>query len=320
MAQRSHRPIIAMPIGDPNGVGPEIALKAAADPSVQQVCQPLIVGDQAILSRLAESLDCKLDGIDFHDVPVLGERQKPGEVTAAAGAATVSYAQAAIQLAVDGRAAAVVAAPHNETAVAAAGISFTGYPGLLAEATGTDPDNVFLMLVTPRFRIVHQTLHVGLRTALDSLTEERVYRGILACYQALKIFQINQPKIGVFGINPHAGENGLFGDDDERITRPAADRARKDGMDVVGPAGADVMLQEQACDGYLAMFHDQGHIPAKLEGRDAAVGLSIGTPILFSSVAHGSAHDIAGLGIADARPMTNVLRRVAEMVQGNNGL
>jgi len=315
-------PSIALPVGDPNGIGPEIALRSAVDPAVLAVCHPVLIADQSVLDQTAARLGLSArvgkatgDGVlSVATVEALKSPMQPGEVTAAAGAAAVAYAQAAIRMAEDGEAAAVVAAPHNETAVAKAGIAFAGYPGLLAETTGTDPDHVFLMLVTPRFRIVHVTLHIGLRQALDRLTTERVLHTLRATDTALQMLGIDAPHIGVFGINPHAGEGGLFGNDDGRITVPAVAAARAEGLRIDGPAGADVMLPTGDCDAYLAMYHDQGHIPAKLEGRGAAVGLSIGAPVLFSSVAHGSAHDIAGTGAADAAPLTNVLKRVAAMV------
>jgi 4-hydroxythreonine-4-phosphate dehydrogenase len=247
-------------------------------------------------------------------VSALGAALQPGAVTADAGRATVAYARHAIALVQSGSADAVVAGPHNETAVARAGISFSGYPGLLAEATGTDPAKVFLMLVSRRLRIVHVTLHMGLRAALDSITAPRVIDAARAADTALRILGIARPRIAACGINPHAGEGGLFGTEDDAIVRPAVEAARRVGIDIDGPGGADVLMAEGRHDAYLAMYHDQGHIPIKLEGRGNSFALSIGTPVLFSTVAHGSAHDIAGTGTADAAALISTIRQLAGLL------
>jgi len=314
------RPIIAVPVGDPHGIGPEIAIRAALDPQVRHACRPVLIADEIVLSTIAARMNLELHTVQTTPVNALKDQPKFGEVAAEAGAATIAYAKAAIQMVNGGQAAAVVAAPHNETAVAKAGIPFAGYPSLLAQETGVLPENVYLMLVTPRFRIVHQTLHVGLRAALDSLSSEKINAALLAIDQMLRGLGIDHTKIAVFGINPHAGEDGLFGDEDETITKPAVEQARAAGISVDGPAGADVLLQENRHDAYLAMFHDQGHIPAKLDGRDTVFGVSIGAPVLFSSVAHGSAHDIAGQGIADPSPMINALVGMSKLLSENRAV
>jgi 4-hydroxy-L-threonine phosphate dehydrogenase PdxA len=323
----AQRPRIALPVGDPNGIGPEIAVAAALDPAVRAAALPLLIADAKVVEAAAAERglsahfhDVRAAGdLELHDVSGLKGERRPGVVGAAAGAATVAYAQAGIRLALEGLAAAVVAAPHNETAVAQAGIPFSGYPGLLAETCGVDPDGVFLMLISPRFRIVHVTLHIGLRAALDSLSENRVLAALRAADGALQRMGLARPAIAVCGINPHAGEDGLFGDDDDRITAHAVARARAEGIDAYGPGGADVLLMEGRHDAYLAMYHDQGHIPIKLEGRGAALGLSIGAPILFATVAHGSGHDIAGTGKADPAAITGALLKMAALFRTQAG-
>ncbi len=318
------RPVIAVPVGDPNGIGPEIALKSATRSDVLNVLKPVILAGPAVVEATAGRL-----GLEDRLSALLAEGRvalapveaqevapEPGAVTAEAGAAAVAWARAAIRLAEAGEAQAVVAGPHNETAVAMAGIPFSGYPQLLAETTGTDPEDVFLMLATPRFRIVHATLHVGLRQALDSLTMERVLSALRAAHAALRRIGIGRPRIAVCGIDPHAGEDGLFGTDDETITAPAVVRACNEGIAADGPKGADLLLQENAHDAYIAMYHDQGHIPAKLDGRGAVLGLSIGAPVLFATVAHGSAHDIAGTGRADPAPFADALTGMADLLGG----
>lgn len=319
----AQKPRIAMPVGDPNGIGPEIAIAAALDPEVTACVQPVLVADQVVISAAATHLGLservekaiKAGSLILHDAAGLKGSRQPGTISAAAGEAAVVYAQIGIGLALDRTVDAVVAAPHNETAVALAGITFDGYPRLLAETTGTNPDSVFLMLVSPRFRIVHVTLHVALRRALDMLTADRVLAALRAAEAALQRIGILRPSLAVCGINPHAGEGGLFGDDDDRITAPAVERARAEGIDAYGPSGADLLLMEGRHDAYLAMYHDQGHVPVKLEGRDAALGLSIGTPVLFSTVAHGSAHDIAGTGKANPSALVGALLKMSAILQ-----
>ncbi len=316
------KPRIAIAIGDPHGIGPEIALKAVSDPAVLEVCVPVVIGDAAVIDHYARRLQLDApSGDGFAASPFkdngLGEGPPvPGAVTADAGRATVAYARAAVRLAMNGEVAAVVAAPHNETAVDAAGINFSGYPGLVAEETGTPADQVFLMLVSPEFRIVHVTLHVSLREALELITTERVLAAAQAAHAAVQKLGVEAPRIGVCGLNPHAGEGGLFGDEDDRIVAPAVAAARGAGLEIDGPVGADLLLSNRAHDVYLVMLHDQGHIPIKLAGRGNSFGITIGAGVLFSSVAHGSAHDIAGRGIADATAFTNTILHMATQLSG----
>ncbi|MGH7002974.1 MAG: PdxA family dehydrogenase [Alphaproteobacteria bacterium] len=322
MRAPTNRPRIAMPLGDPNGIGPEIALKASLDAKVRAAALPILVGDSAVIDAYAKQFGytrelgslVETGAVALEPVISLGQPPAPGTVAAEAGRAAIAYAKRAIALVRSGGAEAVVAGPHNETAVARAGIDFSGYPGLLAEVTGTDPGKVFLMLVSARFRIVHVTLHVGLRAALDSITSTRVLDAARAADQALKMLGVAQPRIAACGINPHAGEGGLFGPEDEQIVRPAVEAARREGIAIDGPRGADLLLAEGRHDAYLAMYHDQGHIPIKLEGRGNSFGISIGAPVLLSTVAHGSAHDIAGTGTADATAFKTTVRQMANVL------
>jgi 4-hydroxy-L-threonine phosphate dehydrogenase PdxA len=205
---------------------------------------------------------------------------------------------------------AVVAAPQNETSIAAAGIEFDGYPSFVARETGTDRNDVFLMLCFGDTRIVHCTLHVGVAQAVALITRERVNRVIGAADAALRRLGVAAPKIFVSGLNPHAGEGGLFGREEIEIIAPAIADAARDGIDVAGPFGADTMFHKKGCDAYVVMLHDQGYITAKLLAHNATAGLAIGTPILFSSVAHGSAFDIAGRGVANPAAMIEAIKRL----------
>lgn len=284
---------IAIAIGDPNGIGPEIAVKAARKFSGGKV-EPVLVGDEFVIRKYGG------EGLAIAQVEALDPAGfLPGKVDPRAGKATVAYVREAVRLVNAGEVSAIVACPQSETAINSAGIPFSGYAGLLAQLTETPEDQVFLMLVAAGMRIAHVTLHESVKSALGRITTARVVAAGLATVKAVQRLGVANPKLGVFGINPHAGEDGLFGDDDDRITKPAVARLRALGVLADGPVGADVMLSQRKHDVYLAMFHDQGHIPMKLLSPLRSSALSIGTPVLFSSVGHGSAHDIAGKGVAD---------------------
>jgi 4-hydroxy-L-threonine phosphate dehydrogenase PdxA len=223
----------------------------------------------------------------------------------------VGYAAAAVKLALAGQVDAVIGCPHSETAVNRAGIAFSGYPGLVADLTRTPREKAFMMLTAQGLRICHATLHESVATALKRLSPELVVALAQATLVTAKQLGIAEPKLGLFGINPHAGEDGLFGDEDEHITKPAAALLKRDGIAVDGPVGADLLLSQRRHDFYLAMFHDQGHIPIKLISPLRASAMTIGVPILFASVAHGCAFDIAGKGVADPTGVIETIELLA---------
>jgi 4-hydroxy-L-threonine phosphate dehydrogenase PdxA len=316
---------IALTIGDPNGIGPEIAVKAAAHLLGSADIRVILVGDEHVIRHYGERC---AEGVKFHDFAASPPKDtilihpvdalpaahfRPGEIEAAAGRATVAYVEAAIGLIREGAADAVVGCPHNETAVNAAGIPFSGYPSLIARLTGTPEDKVFMMLVGGGLRILHATLHERIHHALARLTPDLIEEAGLACVATLKQLGVAHPRIGVFGINPHAGENGLFGDDDNHITAPAVERLRKAGVLAEGPVGADIILGRNDIDGFVAIYHDQGHIPVKLLAGRNASALSVGAGVLFSSVGHGSAFDIAGQNKADPAAVLRTLRLIGNV-------
>jgi 4-hydroxythreonine-4-phosphate dehydrogenase len=321
----SDKPIIAIATGDPAGIGPEISLKAALDPVVRAACRPILVSNAAILRHHAEACGIPVDlhevsrvedaGEASYQIAVLHRPQKEpiavGKTGVAAGRASIAFCSAAVKAALSGEVDAVVAAPQNETSIALAGISFDGHPSFVARETATPEDEVFMMLCFGNTRISHATLHQSVRKALEAITRERVGRVIRETTRTLQRIGVATPRIAVSGVNPHAGEGGLFGREEIEIINPAIDAAVADGLAVAGPFGADTMFHMQGFDAFVVMLHDQGHIAAKLLAKNAAAALTIGTPILFSSVAHGSAHDIAGKGVADPRAMIEAVLRMA---------
>ncbi len=317
------RKTIAIAIGDPNGIGPEIALRAAAEHAGSAIV-PVLVGDAHVLDHYAHLLGLKeklrpadvagTDGIAFVDAAALAAADfKPGKMSPAAGRATIAYATRAVRLAEAGAVDAVVGCPQSETAINAAGIAFSGYPPLIADLTGTPRDKVFMMLAAGGLKITHCTLHESVASALGRLTTELVVTAAKAAHDALVRLGCEQPRLAVAGINPHAGEDGLFGDDDERVTKPAVARLREMGLDVTGPAGADLLISERKHDGYVVPFHDQGHIPVKLLSPRRASAMAIGTPIVFSSVGHGCAYDIAGKGVAEHASVMETMALLASV-------
>jgi len=306
---------IAMPIGDPNGIGPEIALRTIDAYRGRQDVKITLFGPERVLQRTAHelSLESSLATAALVATQAVPDAAAiPGRIDPAAGAATVDAASRAIQSTHRGEFDAVVAAPHHETAIAQAGIAFSGYPSLVARVCGQPPDTVFLLLVGGGLHIVHATLHEGIRSALHRLSPQLVIAAAQAGVRALKRLGFARPRVALMGINPHASEGGLFGPEDAAITEPAAALLRAEGLDVTGPAGGDVLLATRGHDLYVAMFHDQGHIPIKLLSVRGATAVSIGSSVLFSSVAHGSAMDIAGKGVASPRAMIETVALLAD--------
>jgi 4-hydroxythreonine-4-phosphate dehydrogenase len=322
---------IALSVGDPGGIGPEICLKAATSPEVLSICHPLLVGDANVIEQHARLSEIPWHGKSYNTIAevdwdldaisILHRDQFPtdpcqlGSINAANGSSIIDTTSTAIELALSGQVDAVVAAPHTQTSIARAGIAFDGYPSFVAGKTGVSTDEVFLMLCFDDIRIAHCTLHVSVRNALDLITTELVRKAIDTVNSTLVKTGILNPSLLVSGLNPHAGENRLFGDEDVDIILPAIVSAQGDGINVKGPVGADIMFQNKDTDAYIVMLHDQGHIPAKLVAPRQTVAMSIGLPILFSTVAHGSALDIAGKGIADP---SAIIKAIILFAQKNN--
>ena len=296
-------PRIAIACGDPAGIGPEISLKAALDPRVRAICRPVLVGDRAVFALYGKTSEVEI-------LEIKHPKPKIGEIDPAHGRAAIAAAETAIRGALAGEFDAVVGAPHTEAAIHAAGIEFDGYPSFVARLAGLPPEDGILMLCFEyqgrEVRIAHVTLHVAVGEALKLITRERILKTIRAVNATLK-----NPRIAVSGVNPHAGEAGAFGREEIEIVAPALEQARREGMAVDGPIGADTLIQRAGYDAYVVMLHDQGHVAAKLLAPQRVAGLTIGTPVLFSSVAHGSALDIAGKGRANHGAMVEAVSRMA---------
>lgn len=309
-------PNIAIAIGDPNGIGPEIALRTVEAYEGRGDVALCLYGPRQALVSTAQALGlsellARTSVVATPPMPAASLR--PGEINASAGEATIQAATRAIQAAQAGEVDAIVAAPHHERAIAQAGISFSGYPSLVAKVCGQSEDSVFLLLIGGGLRIVHVTLHESVSTALARLNAQLVVEATRAGARALQRLGVSAPRIALMGVNPHASEGGLFGKEDRAITEPAAAQLIEEGYNITGPAGGDVLLAARSHDLYVAIFHDQGHIPIKLISPQRASALSIGAKVMLSSVGHGCAMDIAGKGIASALAMIDTVALLANV-------
>ncbi len=318
------RPVIAITMGDPSGVGPEIVMKSLAHAEVYRRCRPVVVGDAARLRQAGSIVGSSLTvraiarpseaqyvcgSVDCVDLALVRADLPWGRISAAAGDAAFRYIERAVSLAVGGEADAICTAPLNKEALHAGGHIFPGHTEILAALTGTP--EVSMMLMTPKLRVIHVTTHIGLIDAIAKIEPGLVERTIARGHAALIRGGIARPRIGVCGINPHAGENGLFGrgEEAEKI-EPAIRRLTAGGLDVTGPLPADTLFfraQRGDFDLVVAMYHDQGHGPVKVMGIEAGVNVTIGLPVVRTSVDHGTAFDIAGTGKADERSLIEAI-------------
>ncbi|GAA5162694.1 MULTISPECIES: 4-hydroxythreonine-4-phosphate dehydrogenase PdxA [Amycolatopsis] len=324
------RPIVAITMGDAAGVGPEVVVKALAAADLYRTCRPLVVGDAARLRKAigitgvaleVRTVEAPEDGgytpgvIDCLDLGVIPEDLPFGELSPVAGDGAYQFVKTATELAVAGRVHAICTAPLNKEALHAAGHRYPGHTELLAALTGTP--EVSMMLSAPKLRVVHVTTHIGLVDAVAKIEPGLVARTIRRGHETLRKSGIERPHIAVCGINPHAGENGLFGhgEEEDKIV-PAVAECRAEGIDVDGPLPADTVFFRAVrgdFDLVVAMYHDQGHGPVKVLGLDAGVNITIGLPVIRTSVDHGTAFDIAGTGAADEASMLEALRQAVEL-------
>jgi 4-hydroxythreonine-4-phosphate dehydrogenase len=318
-------------MGDPAGIGPEIVLKALQEPQVHRRCRPLVVGDRRIMERaaawvklqprfeiVAKPAECDFDPgaltlIDLQNAPP--EDCPVGQVSAAAGKAAVEYVERACDLALAGEVDAIVTAPLNKESISLAGFPYAGHTELLKQRTKAE--RVTMLLVGPDLRVVHVSTHVSLAQAVRLVKQERIEEVISLAQQVCRALGIAQPRIAVAGLNPHAGEAGLFGDQEQREILPAVRAARAQGMNVSDPQPPDTVFLRATKGSYdivVAMYHDQGHIPMKLLAFDQGVNVSIGLPIIRTSVDHGTAFDIAGSGQAKESSLLAAIDIAIQMV------
>lgn len=313
-------PRIAITIGDPAGVGAEIAIKALTDPAISELAQWILIGDLAALDSAAGAagIDRKVLPCRFEFAANLpnGHALRFGELRAEYGLAAIDYVRRAVEMCLDGEADAMVTAPLNKEAVTLSGREFTGHTEYIAELTRATESR--MLLVSEKLATVHVTTHISLEQACR-LDQQRIVRTIQLGAEAVGWMRQRKPRIAVCGLNPHAGEHGLFGTQDADAIAPAVAEARAMGIDCTGPHSPDTIFIRGVrgeFDLIVAMYHDQGHIPMKLIDFDATVNVSLGIPILRTSVDHGTAFDIAGKNLADATNMKAAMRLAAKMAAG----
>ena len=324
-------PVICITMGDPAGIGPEIILKVLSDPEICKICLPLVLGDYEALStynkhgesrrvqKVNDPSEAKgIPGvIDLMPVSEMKEGSVvPGRPNLEGGQAMVSYIERAVELIQSDKAAAIVTCPISKSLMHEAGYPFDGHTELLAYLTKTD--EYVMMLAGDRLRVALVTIHCALEEVPRKLDETKVYKTIDITARAMaKDFGFSRAKIAVAGLNPHAGESGLFGQEERQHILPAVERARSKGLDVVGPLPADTLFFQAVSGRYdvvIAMYHDQGLIPLKLLHFSDAVNVTLGLPIIRTSVDHGTAYDIAGKGQADASSLKAAIKMAVEMV------
>lgn len=339
------KPILGITMGDPAGIGPEIAAKAMADRHVHDICRPLVVGDAETMRQAAgianvnisvRAVSCveeakfeygTMDVLDLKNVEA-GALVR-GRVSAMAGKAAFDSVKKVIELAMDKKIDATITGPLNKEALNLAGYHFSGHTEIYAHFT--DTKDYSMMLADGNLRVVHVSTHVSLREACDRVKKERVLKVIKLADSACRRIGISNPKIGVAGLNPHSGENGLFGMEEINEITPAIEEARNSGLNAEGPVPPDTLFARAKGGQYdivVAMYHDQGHIPLKVVGFNwdeskkkwssvSGVNITLGLPIIRSSVDHGTAFDQAGKGTATAESMVNAIEYGVRLVENN---
>ena len=330
------RPIIAITTGDPAGVGTEVTVKALANQQVWDCCRPLVVGDAAVLTRIISLLENTAlphvishpdqarfdpgapDVIDLHNVDI--DSLQPGHVSAAAGRASVAYIERAVESGQEGQADAICTGPINKAALKSAGIPYIGHTEMLAALTGEE--RVTTMLATEGLRVVHVTRHVPLARVASLITKKNVLETTRLTDAGLRQMGFPRPKIAVAALNPHGGDEGLMGREEIDAIGPAVEAARAEDIEAIGPIPADSVFFRAIrgeFDVVVAMFHDQGHIPIKTHGFERSVTVTLGLPIVRTSVDHGTAFDIAWQGIASEESMVEAIRLAAQLALGKKG-
>ena len=325
------KPLLGITMGDPAGIGPEVIAKALAGTKLRRICFPLVIGSRSVMQRTVKKLRLKLDvgSVEGHEagapranqIAVLDPLERPlgafklGMAAPETGAASVSFIKKAVHLAQIGCIDGIVTAPINKEAINMAGCHFPGHTELLAHLTQTQESG--MMIIGGPLRIMFVTTHVAIKDLPSLLTQAKIEKGIRLAHLALTtLFSIKKPRIGVAALNPHAGEHGLFGDEEIKVILPAARAARAKGILASDPMPADTLFGRTAkgdYDGVVALYHDQGLIPLKLVAFGTCVNLTVGLPIIRTSVDHGTAFDIVGKGIADPGSLIEAVKLAATL-------
>jgi 4-hydroxythreonine-4-phosphate dehydrogenase len=334
-------PLLAITLGDVCGIGPEITARVLAEESTYERCRPVVVGDAAALARARDIVGAQFEihacapGADLAREPQAGHvvcvdpgldlgALPYGAVDARAGHGAFEFLRIAIEMAQEHKIAAIVTAPLNKAALHAGGHLYPGHTEILAELTGTDA--YAMMLATPQMKVIHLTTHVGLIEAIRRINPERTYQVIRLAHDTLTAAGETNPRIAVCGINPHAGENGLFGDGEEEDKLvPGIARAESEGISVEGPLPADTLFFRAVrgdFDVVVACYHDQGHGPVKVLSLDEGINITVGLNggIIRTSVDHGTAFDIAGQGIARHESLSAAIRYAVQLAPTDRGL
>lgn len=318
-------------MGDPAGIGPEVIAKSLSGVHLRNVCRPIVIGSLPVMERTIKALRLKLNvlRVDGHEtsmprrgtVAVLDPLEtplrtfKPGIAAAETGAASIAFIKKAVELAQIGCIDGMVTAPINKEAINMAGCQYPGHTELLADLTQANESG--MMIVGGPLRIMFVTTHVAIKDLSSLLTQAKIEKGIRLAQSALTtLFGINRPRIGVAALNPHAGEHGLFGDEEARVILPAARAAQQQGILASDPLPADTLFGKAAkgqYDGVVALYHDQGLIPLKLVAFGTCVNLTVGLPIIRTSVDHGTAFDIVGKGVADPGSLIEAIKLAAKI-------
>ncbi len=323
-------------MGDASGIGPEIIVKALSSGEIYEICRPIVIGDAKVMTAATKFAEAplrvnavdKVDEATFErgvldvlDLKNLDASEiEVGRVNRASGKAAAEFVQKAVELALKGEIHAIATAPLNKEAMNMAGYHYPGHTEILAHLTKTE--KYAMMLVAGSVRVVHVTIHVSLREACESIDKEAVLNTIVIAHDSLKSMGFKDPRIAVSGLNPHAGEGGLFGREEIEHITPAIQEAKKRGIKAQGPFPPDIVFlkaRDGLFDAVVAMYHDQGHIPVKLLGFEEGVNVTIGLPIVRTSVDHGTAFDIAGKGVANPRSMVEAIKVAAEFARGRFG-
>ena len=320
-------------MGDAAGTGPEIITKSLALPELRALCRPVVIGDAGAMTRAlrftgvalkihaikdvadATSAPGEIDVLDLANLDLA--TLKLGHVDPQAGHAAYDYIKLATELALAGRVSAIVTSSINKESLNAAGHHFDGHTGLLAHLC--DRPDATMMLVADKLRVSHVSTHVPLRVAIDRVKPERILTVLRLTHDAVRRLGIERPRLAVAGLNPHAGENGLFGDEEEKFITPALVQARALGLDVHGPFAGDTIFfrtLQGEFDAGVAMYHDQGHVAAKMLGIWRGVNVTLGLPIIRTSVEHGTDFANVGSGRSDSRSLNEALKLAAAMAAG----